>query len=79
MQALLVLEHRYTYLYEFLQAPTLEQSMIKLEKAMHCIMHCENRAGKQMLYMLLLQGISKCKSNRECYELASTITNCMNF
>jgi len=78
MHELLILEHRCEYLWEFLQAPMLDQSMIKLEKAVPCIMHCENRTGKRMLYMLFIQGINRCISNQECDEMAYAITNSMN-
>jgi len=40
------------------EVPTLEESMIKLEAAIPCLMHCLNGTGKKFLFHLLLDGMS---------------------
>ena len=53
----LVLEYSFSNLVKFLQAPTLNNSLIKLEQAIPCIMHAENCAGECIFKLLMLWAL----------------------
>ena len=59
----LALEYRFSYLVKFLQAPSLNDSQIKLEQAIPCIMHAENCTGKHIFKLNMLQALDLCASS----------------
>ena len=53
----LILEQRYKLLVEVTSESNLEDAMVKLEKAIPCLLHLENRISDAMITFLLRRGI----------------------
>ena len=65
LMELLLLEQRFLLLKSILSESTLEGAMIKLEKAIPCLLHLENRISDTMITFLLRRGIQLREENRE--------------
>jgi hypothetical protein len=68
LKELLILEHRYKFLLAVLQETSLESAMIKLQKAIPCILHMENRISDTMITHLLRHGIKLREEDRRVME-----------
>ena len=68
LKELLLVEHRYKFLLEILQETSLEAAMIKLQKAIPCLLHMENRISDAMVTHLLRRGIKLREENRRGTE-----------
>ncbi len=53
---------------KILSANNLNNAMIKLEKALPCLLHLENRSSAVMIWHLLRGGLELCKGNEEAKE-----------
>ena len=65
LKELLLLEQCFLLLKSILSESTLEGAMIKLEKAIPCLLHLENRISDTMITFLLRRGIQLREENRE--------------
>ena len=79
LKELLVLEDRYKVLKSVTEEQNLDRAMIKLEKAIPCLLHLENRISEAMLTHLLHKGLSIREGNKqECNNLMRAVERCMN-
>jgi hypothetical protein len=56
LNELLMIEQRFLLLKEILESNSLEEAMIRFEKAVPCLLHLENRSSECIIYQLLLKG-----------------------
>lgn len=79
LKELLITEYCYKVLRSVTEEQNLDRAMIKLEKAIPCLLHLENRISEAMLMHLLRKGLSIREGNRQaCDELMCAVERCMN-
>jgi hypothetical protein len=79
LKELLITEYHYKVLKSVTEEQNLDGAMIKLEKAIPCLLHLENRISEAMLMYLLPKGLSIREGNRPaCDDLMCAVERCMN-
>jgi hypothetical protein len=79
LKELLITEERYKIIKPITEEANLERAMIKLEKAIPCLLHLENRSSEALLTHLLHRGLSIREGNRdECNQLMCAIEKLLN-
>ncbi len=61
---ILLVEKSYELVNEVLNGNSLSNVMIKLEKALPCLLHLENRSSEAIISNLLLHGLLFVKGNK---------------
>jgi len=74
-----LLEERYRLIVEVLEANTLEEAMVRFEKAVPCLLHVENRISECLIFHLLLKGWHlREDSNEAMQEYTAEVQICVN-
>ncbi len=71
LHEVLLTEHRFGLLQGVLQAKTKGEVMIKMEKAVPCILHLENRVSECIIRMLIIKALPHMEDD------SHALTNCI--
>ena len=79
LQEILIIEARYELLCHIFEASNLNEAMIRLEQALPCLLHLENRSSETIIEFLLCKGLSLREGNRQSTaEFINGVQNIMN-